>query len=210
VIGPVDDSEPARIARLMEQAREWERRTMSNVTVTDPDTGVALLEVTPLPTDPGKSDVVVRDHAGNELLKADTTAGWGLAAPQNGYPVYPALPAVSTDSGSFTEAWLYSGFMYSPTFEWAYVAGSEFTDTFAECRLEWAEGFGFPWTVIPGSTFQSNEDLSDPATVFTVFSGTATIPVTAAGQFRIIRLMLRKAAGTGLKVWCSPVYLNAL
>lgn len=210
MIGPTNDNDENRLAALWAQAREWERRTFSNVTVTDPASGTALLEVTPLPADPGKSQVVVRDYNGHELLKNDTNSGWGLAAPQNAYPVNPALPAISNTSTSFTEAWLYAGFTYSRTVEWAYVAGTEFTDTFVECRLEWAVGIGPSWTVVPGSTFQSNDDLSDASTVFHVFSGTLTLPIAASGQFHSVRLMQRKVVGTGTKTWCSPVYLNAI
>lgn len=210
MIGPTSDDREARLAALWAQAREWERRTFSNVTVTDPTSGIALLEVTPLPADPGKSLVAVRDYNGHDLLKNDVNSGWGLAAPQNAYPVNPALPAIKNTSTSFVESWLYAGFTYSRTVEWAYVAGTEFTDTVAECRLEWAAGIGPSWTVVPGSTFQSNEDVSDPATVFTVFSGTLTLPIAAAGQFHSVRLMQRKASGPGLNTYCSPVYLNAI
>jgi hypothetical protein len=208
---PGSEGESARLDRLLQRAREWERRTVSNVAVTDPATGTALLEVTPLPADPGKSSVVVRDSSGNDLLKNDTVSGWGLAAPTNAYPVYPFLPLMKATTTTFTEMWLWAGYAYTQTVEWAYVAGTEFSDTFSECRLEWAPGFGQPWTVVADSTFLSNDDVSDSSTVYTVYSGTFTLPIAAAGQFYAIRIMQRRSAvGTGLNAYCTPVYLNAI
>lgn len=205
-----DDSEDARLAALWDRAREYERRTMSDVAVTDPTTGVKLLQVTPLPATPGRSQVVIRDSHGHDLLKNDTNAGWGLAAPQNGYNPYPTWPAIFAQSTSFVETWLYAGWTYGQAIEYGYIAGTEFTDTFAECRLEYATSLGGSWTTVAGSTHQSNQDVSDIATVFTTFSGTFTLPLTAAGQFFGVRIMCRVASGPGLKAWVSPVYLNQL
>lgn len=208
MISPGAEDREAWLARLWNEAREYERRTFSNVAVTG--TNATLLEVRPLPADPGKSLVAVRDSFGHTLLQNDTTAGWGLASPQNGYPSYPAWPAVQTASTSFLEMWLYVGFTYSKTIEWAYIHGTEFTDTFSECQMEWSPNVGPPWTVITGSTTQSNEDVSAAGTVFTVRSGTFDLPITASGNTFSVRLVCRKASGPGTKAFCSPVYLNAV
>lgn len=208
MISPGNDGREAELARLWAEAREYERRTFSNIAVTSPTS--TLLEVTPLASDPGKSLVAVRDSFGHDLLKNDTTAGWGLASPQNGYPSYPAWPATQTSSTSFVEMWLYVGFTYAKPIEWAYIHGTEFSDTFSECQMEWSPNVGPPWTAIAGSTTQSNEDVSDVATVFTVRSGTFDLPITAAGNSFSVRLVCRKASGSGAKAFCSPVYLNAV
>lgn len=202
---PQDDD---RLAGLWARVREYERRTVSNVTVTQPD-GVVLLEVTPLPADPGKSKVVVRDQVGHELLRNDTTAGWGLASPQNAVCVYPNWPAISATGGSFVETWLFVGRLYSPNLAYAYIHGTEFTDTTAETRVEYNPGNNTSWTAVTGSTTQSNQDVSDTTTVFTVRSGMFTVPLASAGQMYGIRLVSRIAvAGSGSKAWSTPVYLN--
>lgn len=198
------------LSQLWAQAREWERRTFSNVAVTDPTSGVRLLEVAPVSTAPAKSQITIRDNAGHAILQNDINAGWGLSSPQNGYPAYPLWPAMQTASTSFAELWTFFGFIYSPSVEWAYVAGTEFMDTFAECRLEWSFEAAGPWTVVANSTFQSNEDVSNSASTFTVRSGAFTFPIVASGQHGLVRLMCRKASGPGTKAFCSPVYLNAL
>lgn len=208
MISPGSESPDAQLARLWAEAREYERRTFSNVSVTNGS--ATLLEVSPLPDDPGKSLVAVRDSFGHALLQNDTNSGWGLAAPRNGYPTYPAWPAVQTSSTTFTELWLYVGFTYAKPVEWGYIHGTEFTDTFSECQLEWSPNVGPPWTAIAGSTTQSNQDVSDSATVFTVRSGTFELPITAAGNTFSVRLVCRKASGPGAKAFCSPVYLNVL
>lgn len=193
---------------MWDEAREYERRTFSNVAVTSGS--ATLLEVSPLPSDPGKSLVAVRDSFGHDLLSNDTVAGWGLKSPQNGYPSYPAWPAVQTASTSFVELWLYVGFTYSKTVEWAYIHGTEFTTTYSECQIEWSATVGPPWTAVAGSTTQSNQDVSDVSTVFTVQSGTFDLPITAAGNTFAVRLVCRKASGPGAKAFCSPVYLNVV
>lgn len=209
MISATSEDQEAWLADQWQRAREYARRTFSNMAVTSP-TGVRLLEVTPLTSDPNKSLVAVRDSFGNDLLRNDTVAGWGLASPRNGYTPYPAWPAVQTASTSFIEAWLFGGFCYSKDIEWAYIHGTEFTTTFSECQLEWSPTLGPPWTLIPGSTTQSNQDVSDSTTVWTVRSGTFTLPLAAAGNFFAIRLVLRKASGPGAKAFCTPVYLNAI
>jgi hypothetical protein len=211
MISPGAEDETARLDRLLHRAREWERRTVNNIAVTDTASGTTLLEITPLAADPGKSLVAIRDSSGNVLLQNDTVSGWGLAAPTNAYPVYPFLPLIKATTTTFAEMWLWAGFPYTRTVEWAYVAGTEFSDTFSECRLEWAPGFSQPWTVVADSTFQSNDDVSDSSTVYTVRSGTFTLPIAAAGQFHAIRIMQRRLpVGTGLNAYCTPVYLNAI
>ena len=200
--------QPETVDSLWARAREWERRTFSNVSVTDPVTGVKNLEIAPVAASPGRSQITIRDPAGHAILKNDTAAGWGLAAPQTGYPSYPAWPAISTTSTIFAEVWIFNGFLYSPQIERAYIAGTEFTDTTAECRIEYSTDAA-NWTIVTNSVFQSNQDVSDETTVFTVFSGTFRIPITASGNVYYIRLMCRKASGPGTRAFCSPVYLNA-
>lgn len=202
------DDDEAWLAAAWKEAREYASRTLSNVTVTG-RTGARLFEVTPLASDPGKSQVVLRDEFGHDLLKNDTNAGWGLASPQNGYSSYPAFPLVKGTSGTFTEAWLYGGFTYTNTIQWAYIHGTEFSDTFSECRMEWAPDIT-NWQAIPNSTTQSNEDVSNPATVYTIRSGTFDLPLVASGNFFGVRLVQRKASGSGTNVYCTPVYLNAV
>lgn len=198
--------EQDRLAQLWARAREYERRTVSSVTVTQ--AGVALLQVTPLPADLGKSQVVVRDGAGHDLLKNDTNSGWGLAAPQSAVPAYPMWPAIPASGGSFVETWLFVGRLYSPNIGYGYIHGSEFATTFAETRVEYNPGNNTAWTAVTGSTTQSNEDVSNTATVFTLRAGTFTVPLSAAGQTYGIRLVSRVASGAGLKAWSTPVYLN--
>lgn len=203
-------NEQDRLAALWLQAQEFERRTFSNVAVTDPTTGVKLLQITPLPADAGKSQVTVRDQLGHDLLRNDTNAGWGLSAPQASHTSYPYWPVVSGGGASFVECWSFWGYLYSPSVEYAYIHGTEFTDTTAETQVEYGTTQTGPWTVVPGSTTQSNQDVSNIATVFTVRSGTFTVPMTAAGQLWAIRLTSRVASGPGAKAWASPVYLNTL
>jgi hypothetical protein len=203
----ISPSERDRLTRLRDRAREWERRVFSNVAVTN-DSGVRLLEVTPVPSAPGKSQVVIRDSSGNELLKNDVNAGWGLAAPQCGYPTYANATFMSTTGTSFLEAWLFAGFLYGPALEYGYFAAGDSGST-VECRLEYSVGtLAGPWTVVPGSTQQSTNDSG--ATSFTLRSGTFTVPLTNAGQFFGIRLMSRVVSGAGTTAYSQPMYLNQL
>lgn len=212
MISPTADDDEARLQRLWDEAREFERRTLSNVSVTG-DSGERLLEVTPLPSDPARSQVTVRDYAGDELLKNDTVAGWGLAAPLNGYPVYPTMPAVGGFETVFTERYLFAGFLYSPVMEWSYMHGTDDNTSTAvsECRLEYCPGsFAGPWTVVTGSTAQTNVYLLAGAAPATV-SGQVTVPLSAAGQFYAVRLVQRRVTGSGFqRTYCGPVYLNAV
>jgi hypothetical protein len=203
-------NEPDRLAAAWQQAQELERRTFSNISVTDPVTGVKLLQVVPLAADPGKSQVTVKDQLGHDLLRNDTAAGWGLAAPQASHASYPYWPVISATGSSFIECWSFWGYCYSPAIEYAYIHGTEFSSTTAETQVEYSTTQTGPWTVVTGSTTQSNQDVSDITTVFTVRSGTFTLPLTSAGQLMAIRLTSRVASGPGAKAWCSPVYLNGV
>lgn len=196
------DDREAWLARLWAETREFQRRTFSNVSVTA--NGVQLLEVTP---DGDRSDVVVRDQFGNVLLRNDPV--WGLSQPQTGYPVYPTGPRIQATGATFQSAWMFQGFINQSRFEWGYTHGSDFADTFSECRLEY-QFTGGSTVVVPSSTFQSNQDTSDATTVFTVRSGTYTFPADHMGEFCTIWLMGRTVAGgTSNASYCSPTYLNA-
>lgn len=199
----------SRISKLWEQAKEYERRTFSNLSVTNPANGVTQLEVTPLSADPSRSQIVLRDTSGNELLKNDTTAGWGLSSPRNSYPAYPRGPRLAGTETVFTERWMYNGFVYMPNIEWAYVHGTDFSDTFSEARVVYRYADEVSETVIPGSVTQSNEDVSDTSTVFTVRSGTFTLPPRPTGTVIFIVFQQRKAIGPGSTTYMSPNYLNA-
>lgn len=207
MISPTEGDAEAWLARLWAEAREFERRTFSNVAVTLPG-GVKVVEVTPIP--PGdRSDVVIRDSADNVLLRNDTVAGWGLSQPQTGCPVYPTGPRIQATGPVFQSAWEFQGFITMPRFEWAYTHGTDFADTFSECRFEY-QFAGGSTVVVPNSTFQSNQDTSDATTVFTVRSGTYTFPAAHMNEFCVIRLMGRTlAGGTSTASYSSPNYLNS-
>jgi hypothetical protein len=207
---PAQNDDEAQLQNLWNQAREFERRTFSNVSVTGAS-GVKLLEVTPLPSDPSRTQVVVRDYAGDELLKNDTVAGWGLAAPINGYPAYATQPSTNGFETTFTERWLFAGFLYSPFVEWSYMHGVDDAAATSECRLEYSVGsLSGPWITVPGSTAQSTW-LTTSGTPPTTASGQFTVPLAASGQVYGIRLMQRRTTGSGFdRTYCAPVYLNAV
>lgn len=189
------------LSDLWAQAREYERRTFSNVAVTDPATGIKNLEV-------GNSRTTIRDSLGNILFQTSPT--WGLAYPRNGYPAYPAWPAVAGRSTTFSEIFLFLGYVYGQSLEYGYIHGTEFPDTTSECRLEYTTDF-VSFTPVPGSTTQSNQDVSDTTTVFTLRSGTFTLPVVTSGQAWGVRLVCRYLpGGSGITAWGVPVYLNQL
>jgi len=78
---PKDDSLDRRLTALDAAIDEYERKTLSNLAVTDPGTGIKMLVVD---TDPGngKPRITVKDSTGNVLLLNDTAgAAWGLRAP---------------------------------------------------------------------------------------------------------------------------------
>lgn len=194
-----------RLRRLWDTVREFERRVVSNTAVTTSN-GVKVLEVAPVAASPDKSQLTIRDANGHALLRNDVNAGWGLAAPQNGYATYANSLFVTTSGTSFVESWLFGGYMYSPSVEYGYIAGGS-TGTTVECRLEYSTGhIAGPWTVVPGSTQQSTDDIS--GNTFTVRSGTFTVPLSSAGQIYGIRLMSRVVSGPGPLVGSGPVYLN--
>jgi hypothetical protein len=196
---------------LWEQAREYERRTFSNIAVTG-STGVKLLEVSPLPEDPTRSLVCIRDYADDDLLKNDTTAGWGLAAPRNGMPAYPASPTVDGLDTTFAARWMFAGFMYSPNVEWSYMHGtSDATSTaVSECRMEYGTTLTGPWTTVADSTNQTTW-FTLSGTPPTTVSGQFTVSLATSGQFFAIRLVQRRVSGGPFhRTLASPVYLNAL
>lgn len=78
---PKQDSIAKRIAALDASIDEYERKTLSNLAVTDPGTGIKML-VVDKDTSNGRPRITVKDSTGNILLLNDTQgAGWGLRAP---------------------------------------------------------------------------------------------------------------------------------
>lgn len=209
MISPQRDDDEAWLAQMWERAREWERRTFSNMTVTSGT--VHLFEVSPLPPpNQDKSLVAVRDYTGNTLLQNDTNAGWGLAAPLSTYPAYPRGPRLSGTETAFTARWEFQGYLQTASFEWGYVHGVDAAGTTSEARIEYQVGADPTVYVVTNSTTTSNEDVTNTATVFTVRSGTFTFPADYFGQFCKIWFKQRKASGAGTTTYLSPVYLNAV
>lgn len=207
---PTDNNDNhARLQRLWDRAMELERRTLSNVAVTSAG-GIRLLEVTPVPNDPGKSTVCIRDSSGNELLKNDTTAGWGLAAPTNAYPRYAASPDLPVVTTSFSERWLFAGFVYSPDIEWAYSHGLDQADeaSTSTCAMEYSANLAGAWTTLPGSTNTTAHNVLSGGSP--VVSGTWPIPSFQSGTFVWIRLVQKKNTSGLTRAYCTPVYLNAI
>lgn len=211
MISATSDGDEARLNALWAQAREYERRTFSNIAVTG-SSGVRLLEVTPLPTDPSRSLVCIRDSAGDDLLKNDTTSGWGLAAPQNGLPSYAASLDVNGLETVLTARWMFAGFMYSPIVEWSYMHGTDDSGSTAvsECRMEYGTSLSGPWTAVPDSTNQTSW-FTLSGTAPTTVSGQFVLPLAAAGDFYAIKLVQRRVSGGSLvRTYAGPIYLNCL
>lgn len=81
---PKQDSIDKRLNALDAAIDEFERKTLSNLSVTDPNTGVKMLVVDKDSTN-GRPRITVKDSAGDILLLNDTLgAGWGLRAPLYG------------------------------------------------------------------------------------------------------------------------------
>lgn len=203
-------SERDEIESLWSEAQEFDRRTFSNVAVTLAS-GVKVLEVSPI-TGTTRYRIAVRDNNGHVVLGNDTVAQWGLTAPLTGIPSYSRDPIITHGAGAtFATRWRFYGFIYGPTIEWAYTHGTEFPDTFAETRFTYQWISGGAVTPIPGSTAQSNQDVSNTSTVFTVVSGTFTFPdaSTRMGQACAIELQQRTIpGGSGSQSFATPRYLN--
>lgn len=203
---PADQGGPDELlARLTLQAREWERRTFSNVTVATSG-GVNILEVTPIPPTKARSKVVIRDDSGDAILQNDTVAGWGLTAPVSGMSAYPAFPMMHGTETVFTSRWEFYGFMYGLQLEGSYQHGTEFTGTFSECQMEY-QWDGGSATTIPNTFSSSDADVTSNAVAIVAWTYTIPPPPTAARGLTV-RLMQRKASGTGAQTFSGPLYLN--
>jgi len=78
---PQEDSLNKRITALDAAIDEFERKTLSNLAVTDPITGIKMLVVDKDPSN-NAPRITVKDSTGNILMLNDTAgAGWGLRAP---------------------------------------------------------------------------------------------------------------------------------
>lgn len=79
---PQDDALDKRLTALDAAIDEFERKTLSNLAVTDPITGIKMLTVDQDPANANRPRITVKDSTGNILLLNDTAGtGWGLRAP---------------------------------------------------------------------------------------------------------------------------------
>ncbi len=91
---PKSDSLVQRLDALDAAIDEYERKTLSNLAVTDPNTGIKMLVVDKDPSN-GKPRITVKDSTGNILLLNDTAgSAWGLRA-----PLYTGTPFLDNSFG---------------------------------------------------------------------------------------------------------------
>jgi hypothetical protein len=198
MITPTQDDDDGWLARMWSEAREIERRTLSNVTVTSD--GVPIFEVAPTAT--GRPSSVIRDGAGNDLLKTDPNADWGLERPQTSHVAYSGTTSTNGTNTVFESRWEFAGYLYRINVEGAYRHGAD-AGSFSECQMGYRFDFVSPYTEIPGTrTITSAATAAGVIHPWTwIFDG------GYVGRFISIVLQQRRSSGAG-STYCTPVYLN--
>jgi hypothetical protein len=95
-----------RIARLEARLNEMDRKTLSNLSVTDSPTQIKTLQIDSDPANGRAARFALRDSSGNLLYGNDTKAGWGQIQATN-YPIYPIVSDAATQitGGSYGLLW---------------------------------------------------------------------------------------------------------
>lgn len=113
----------ARLAKLEDKLDEINRKTLNNISVTDPSTQVKMLEIDQDAAHSNRARIRIRDSAGDVLLNNDTVTGWGLAAPQIPYAMYPfdSRSPLRNTGGSYGIFWNSGQNIYSPKITYAFT-----------------------------------------------------------------------------------------
>lgn len=80
-----------KLAQLEQRLQEMRRRTISTLSVTNPDTGVKILEI-------GDNRVTFRANTGRPIFQSDKDPRWGLAVPWGSTVAFP-VEAFGSSSG---------------------------------------------------------------------------------------------------------------
>lgn len=136
---PGNDDIEAQLAALEQYLDELDRKTRSNLSVTNPVTGIKNLEV-------NQTDgVTLRDDNGNIIFGANVSQ-WGFKAPRMPMPVYPTQVAsglLFADTTTWVTFWQTSTFVNAPVLQLAYRY-KDFSPSggTSQCRVVYNVGAG--------------------------------------------------------------------
>jgi hypothetical protein len=184
--------------QLKRRMAELERKTFSNLSVTDPLTGVKMLQIDEDAANGNAARIQIRDQAGAILIGNDTVSGWGFAWPIISYPMYPySAFKLSTTLGVLDGLWNGGVNVLSRKVGWSFWIEGSGTVTSVEWRFSWLSN-NTPDTTI---TQQTTSGLP------TLVAGNYLLPSNQINKGVVFTVQARVAAGSGSAA-CTPYYVQ--
>jgi hypothetical protein len=192
---PRDEDSQERLEQFLD---ELDRKTHSNLRVTDPNTGIANLEVGPTANG---YEYRLRDANGNTVYGNDAAAGKGLVGYKMAMPMYPSTPASGLTFGTTTTwvtTWQTRTFVNTLGVQLAYrYQDSSPSGGTSEYRYVYDIGSG---PVVIGSTFRQAVNPTH-----TVVNAQFIWPSDLSDIEVSLSLQCRMASGSGSAV-ASPIW----
>lgn len=200
----------ARIAKLEAKVDEINRKTLSNISVTDPTTQIKTLEIGQDAANSNRSFIKIRDTAGGIIMANDTVAGWGASAPNISYSLYPwnSWSAVQITSAGFQTTYTGQIFINMPRINFRMnreISGGGVLST-ASMKVSWYQGANYATRTQMGAT-----QSFPSATGYRAAESPLTYlwPSNMLGQYVYVVFEASLDTGAGGGNWCAntPIYL---
>lgn len=195
-----------RVSNLEAHIEEIVRKTLSNLSVTDPGTGNKVFQIDQDTANSNRSRITMRDSAGDIIMQNDTVSGWGYAHPNVTYAMYPfnSFAATQITSAGFQTTYRGAITINLPRLNWSFLAEAQ-TGTAGnvsgDFRVAWnTTGNGLDPMTQMGST---QTIPAAPGYRSQRFNDTYLWPSNMYGQVVFLFFQASQTAGVGGGSWIA-------